>query len=329
MTSNSSLVIRQKIINALINADFCSGELLGQQFGISRAAIAKHIKCLMAMGIDIFSVTGKGYRLAQPIKLLEAATIQKLLQAKCCDISFELHSIIDSTNDQLLQNLSSGLTDGYTCIAEYQTAGRGRRGRQWISPFASHIYLSMYWPLQQGMAEAMGLSMVSALAIADAIRTVSGLSAQLKWPNDVYLSGKKLAGVLIELESQAQEFQHSVIGIGLNIAMPAPSAEQITQPWTDLNSETGRIIDRNLLVAELIFSLTNRLQQHQKQGIGPLLVEWHKQDLFLNRHVKLITGQQQTQGIYRGVNEQGALLLEIDGATKVFYSGEVSLRAVV
>jgi BirA family transcriptional regulator, biotin operon repressor / biotin---[acetyl-CoA-carboxylase] ligase len=327
MSTETVQQIRQYLISTLANGEFYSGELLGQQCGVSRAAIAKHIKYLITMGLEIFSVTGKGYRLAKPLNLLDGTQIHAKIVEQQCNNQFELHHIISSTNDNLLSQVERNLPTGYCCIAEYQTAGRGRRGRQWISPFASHIYLSMYWPLKRGMAEAMGLSMVTALAVSDAISIETGLTVQLKWPNDIYLSGKKLAGILIDLESQAQEFQHSVIGIGLNIDMPKDSGSQVTQPWTDLNLEASRQIDRNALIARLICQLQMRLQRHQQQGMAELLTQWHQQDIFLDRPVRLITGNQQTQGIYRGINEQGALLLEVGQQIKPYFGGEVSLRA--
>ena len=238
----------------------------------------------------------------------------------------EVHSLIDSTNDYLMRRLPNQLTQGQVCLAEYQSAGRGRRGRQWISPFGSQIYLSMYWHLEQGLSAAMGLSLLSALAVSDAISAVSGVQVELKWPNDIYIEGVKLAGILIDLEGQALEPSHSVIGIGLNLDMPAQAAENIDQRWTDLQSHSETKIDRNALSAQLILCLHARLQQHQNEGLSTMLDEWHAHDVYLNKRVKLLTGERVTKGICRGINNQGALLLEVDGQVKPIYGGEVSLR---
>lgn len=324
--------VRDHLIKALASGEFVSGQALGKQLGISRTAISKHVKALVDMGLDIFSVTGKGYKLAQPLHLLSKSQIllfisqQKVTVKKLLLPEVEVHSLIDSTNDYLMRRLPNQLTQGQVCLAEYQSAGRGRRGRQWVSPFGSQIYMSMYWYLEQGLSAAMGLSLVSALAVSDAVFAISGVQVQLKWPNDIYIEGVKLAGILIDLEGQALEPSHSVIGIGLNLDMPVQAAQKIDQRWTDLQSHSKTKIDRNALSAQLISCLHARLQQHQSEGLTAMIDEWHAHDVYLNQRVKLLTGERVTKGICRGINNQGALLLEVNGQVKPIYGGEVSLR---
>ncbi len=318
--------IKEHIIRALADGLFISGQQLADQLEVSRTAIAKHVKVLSEMGLDIYSVTGKGYKLSQPLNLLDKSKILSLLAQESNTI-VEVHSLIDSTNDYLMRRLPNQLSQGQVCLAEFQSAGRGRRGRQWVSPFGSQIYLSMYWYLEQGLSAAMGLSLVTALAVSDAIKSYCNVQVQLKWPNDIYIDGVKLAGILIDLEGQALEPSHSVIGVGLNLDMPSQSAEKIDQRWTDLQTHIDQKIDRNALSARLIICLRNRLEQHIAHGFAPMLDDWHKQDLYLNKQVKLITGERITLGISRGINNQGALLLEVNGQTKPIYGGEVSLRA--
>lgn len=320
--------IRSEIIKALAKGQFISGQTLGAELGISRAAVSKHVKCLTDMGLDIYSVTGKGYKLATPLSLLTKADMIKHLDAEWLDTKVDVHFTIDSTNSYLLRRIPNQVKVGQVCVAESQQAGRGRRGRQWISPFGSHVYMSMYWYLEQGMSAAMGLSMVTALAVSDAIHCLYGIDVELKWPNDIYISGVKLAGILIELEGQALEPCHCIIGIGLNVKMPMDAANDISQPWTDLQSHVGQSIDRNELVAVIINSLRYRLKQHAKEGMMSMLDDWHLRDVFLNKPVKLITGEKYTIGICRGINGQGALLLEQDGQIKPIYGGEVSLRGM-
>lgn len=319
-------IVREHLIKALANGKFVSGQELGKQLDISRTAISKHIKSLTEMGLDIYSVTGKGYKLSQPLNLLNHNKIIAALPKSDANPEVEVHSLIDSTNSYLLRRLPNQLSQGQVCLAEFQSAGRGRRGRQWISPFGSQIYLSMYWYLEQGLSAAMGLSLVAALAVSDAIYDLTNIQVQLKWPNDVYIDGVKLAGILIDLEGQALEPSHSVIGIGLNLNMPAYAAEKIDQKWTDLQSHSKKKIDRNALCTMLIHFLLKRLYQHQNEGLSVMLEEWHAQDLYLNKRVMLITGERITKGICRGVNGQGALMLEVDGQVKPIYGGEVSLR---
>jgi len=318
--------IREHLIKALAKGEFVSGQVLGHNLDISRTAISKHIKALTEMGLDIYSVTGKGYKLSQPLSLLNKDKIISLLPSSDFIPEVEVHSLIDSTNSYLLRRLPNQISQGQVCLAEYQSAGRGRRGRQWVSPFGSQIYLSMYWHLEQGLSAAMGLSLVTALAVSDAIYSLTKIKVQLKWPNDVYLGGVKLAGILIDLEGQALEASHSVIGIGLNLNMPEQAGQQIDQKWTDLQSHSKSKIDRNALCAQLINHLLKRLKQHQNEGLVGMLEEWHGQDFYLNKRVKLLTGERIIKGICRGVNNQGALMLEIDGQVRPIYGGEVSLR---
>jgi len=327
-------VIRERLIQYLADGQFVSGQWLGEQLGVSRASISKHIASLGEMGLDVYSVTGKGYKLAEPLSLLDENKIQQNLTASKLENKVEVHNLIDSTNSYLLRRLPNQNKNLQVCLAEYQDAGRGRRGRQWISPFGSHIYMSMYWYLEQGMAAAMGLSVVAALAVSDAIKTLYKIDVQLKWPNDIYYNGVKLAGILIDLEGQALEPCHCVIGIGLNIDMPKKIAEKVDQPWTDLQmvvttgSDESIEINRNELAAKLIESLTSRLKQHQLQGLNSMINEWAEQDFYLNKSVKLITGTREKIGICRGINNQGALLLETDGLVSPIYGGEVSMRGI-
>jgi len=321
--------VKEQLIKQLANGQFMSGQVIGEQLGISRAAVSKHIRGLGEMGLDVYRVTGKGYRFAQPLVLLEKVKILQTLSTSALASKVEVHTVMDSTNSYLMRRIPHQIKHAQVCVAEYQSAGRGRRGRQWISPFGSHIYMSMYWYLEQGMSAAMGLSVVAALAVSDAINSLYDIDVELKWPNDIYLNGVKLAGILIDLEGQALEPCHSVIGIGLNINMPSESGEVIDQPWTDLQSHCQQRIDRNELVGAIINCLTHRLEEHKSNGIITMVGDWLKQDVYLNKPVKLITGEKETLGICRGINNQGALLLECNGQIKAVYGGEVSLRGAL
>jgi BirA family biotin operon repressor/biotin-[acetyl-CoA-carboxylase] ligase len=329
--------IQEKLIHYLSEGQFVSGQWLGEQMGVSRAAISNHMASLVEMGLDIYSVTGKGYKLSEPLTLLDEKNIQRKLFELGQNNKVEVHNIIDSTNSYLLRRLPNQNHNLQVCLAEYQDSGRGRRGRKWISPFGSHIYMSMYWFLEQGMAAAMGLSVVSALAVSAAIKDLYQIDVQLKWPNDIYFDGVKLAGILIDLEGQALEPCHCVIGIGLNISMPQKSAEQVDQPWTDLQDVINKnianakdknldFIDRDELAATLITNLSLRLLQHQTEGLTTMVNEWAKHDFYYNKPVRLITGTREKKGICRGINSQGALLLEVEGQIHPVYGGEVSLR---
>lgn len=330
--------IREKIIHRLAQAEFVSGEQLGIEFGVSRAAIAKHIVAISEMGLDIYRVTGKGYQLSSPLTLLNVASINEYLATKNASSNkgiinkVEVFGVLGSTNDYLMQQISNPhaekLKNGQVCLAEYQSSGRGRRGRQWISPYGSNIYLSQYYFLEQGMSQAMGLSVVAALSVFNAIKSLYNYDVELKWPNDIYLEGKKLAGILIDLEGQPLESCHCVIGIGLNIAMPSISADLVDQPWSDLTKINGHNVDRSTLSAEIIFQLNQHLIEYKATGLHTMLALWHKHDIYYNKAIKIITGDKETLGISRGIDHQGALLIEIDNQVSPIYGGEVSLRGV-
>ncbi|WP_286233810.1 bifunctional biotin--[acetyl-CoA-carboxylase] ligase/biotin operon repressor BirA [Thalassotalea sediminis] len=321
-------LIKEQILVALAAGRFVSGQALGDMLGISRAAVSKHISGLSDLGVDVFRVSGKGYRLAQPIELLDKSTILTNVAKPFLGTKVDVNVMIDSTNSYLMRRIPNQLTRGQVCVAEYQSAGRGRRGREWVSPFGSHVYMSMYWYLEQGMSAAMGLSMVAALAVSDALKNTCNLDVALKWPNDVYLDGAKLAGILIELEGQAMEPCHCVIGLGINVNMPSKVSEKIDQKWTDLQTHYGRPVDRNHLVGELINCLRQRISQHERSGLTEMVDDWKARDHFVNKPVKLITGAKETYGICRGINNQGALLLEVDGKIQPIFGGEVSLRGI-
>ncbi len=203
-----------KLIALLANGEFHSGEQLGETLGMSRAAINKHIQTLRDWGVDVFTVPGKGYSLPEPIQLLNAKQILGQLDGG----SVAVLPVIDSTNQYLLDRIGE-LKSGDACIAEYQQAGRGRRGRKWFSPFGANLYLSMFWRLEQGPAAAIGLSLVIGIVMAEVLRKLGADKVRVKWPNDLYLQDRKLAGILVELTGKTGDAAQIVIGAGINMAM--------------------------------------------------------------------------------------------------------------
>lgn len=203
-----------KLIALLANGEFHSGEQLGESLGMSRAAINKHIQTLRDWGVDVFTVPGKGYSLPEPIQLLNAEQILGQLDGG----SVTVLPVIDSTNQYLLDRIGE-LKSGDACVAEYQQAGRGRRGRKWFSPFGANLYLSMFWRLEQGPAAAIGLSLVIGIVMAEVLRKLGADKVRVKWPNDLYLQDRKLAGILVELTGKTGDAAQIVIGAGINMAM--------------------------------------------------------------------------------------------------------------
>lgn len=310
-----------KLIALLADGGSHSGEHLGESLGMSRAAINKHIQTIREWGVDVFTVPGKGYSLPNPIQLLEADRILKLLEDKRVTVL----PVVDSTNQYLLDRICK-LQSGDACIAEYQQAGRGRRGQQWVSPFGTNLYLSMFWRLEQGPAAAMGLSLVIGIVMAEVLQRLGAEDVRVKWPNDLYLNDRKLAGILVELTGKTGDAAHLVMGAGINLAMCGTNADAINQGWINLQ-EAGISIDRNELAATLLNELRQSLKQFENDGLTPFVARWHSLDNFIDRPVKLLIGEQQIFGIARGIDQQGALLLDQQGVIKTFIGGEISLRS--
>lgn len=310
-----------KLLKLLADGEFHSGEKIGELLGVSRTSVNNYIKGLQEIGLDIYKVTGKGYCSATPLTLLDESIIKKVSGFE----HVHVEQILASTNQYLLEKIHE-LNNGETCIAEYQGAGRGRRGREWISPFASHLYFSMYWRLEAGIERASGLSLLVGIAVVNALEKLGVQGVGLKWPNDLYYQGKKLAGILIELQAQASDACHAVIGIGINVRMPAEQGKLIDQPWIDLNTINLSPVDRNQLSGLLIKELQSLLTTYEENGLTPFLPRWFELDCFINKKVNLLIADKVQMGICRGIDAQGALLLEMNGEVKPYIGGEISLR---
>lgn len=316
------------ILNALNQGGFISGQVLGEQLGISRAAISKHIKSLQEMGLDIFKVTGKGYSLNSQVGLLNQAQIQQHYQALgATTAKVEVHPIIDSTNSELMRRIQvkTELESGTVIVAEMQQLGRGRRGRVWQSPFGANLYYSYFWRLDDGIQAAMGVSIVVGLAVYDAIKALYNIEVELKWPNDIYLNKQKLAGVLVELDAQPQGPCQLVIGIGINLQMPESFSQHIDQAWTDLSQHTQQL-NKNQLVASLTYYLEQRLEQYSESGLQSMHQQWNALNAFAGECVELNTGHRSWRGICEGIDSQGGIRIRQDGEVKSYYGGEISLR---
>jgi len=313
----------QSLLRLLQDGQFHSGEELGAAVGVSRAAIWKRLQALEAeFDLQVHKVRGRGYRLETPLSLLDI----DLLTASS-SLPVILLQQVDSTNAQALRHLASGAVPPFLVIAEQQTAGRGRRGRSWASPFGENLYYSLVLRVSGGMRQLEGLSLVVGLALLQALREAGVENAGLKWPNDLLVDGRKVAGILLELSGDPADICHVVIGIGVNINMRvAPRDEAIDQPWTSLRQVVGGQVDRNGFVASLNRQLQHYLQLHQTHGFASLREQWEANHLWQGRTAVLAAGLQSVQGRVLGVDDTGALRLEVEGQEKVFSGGELSLR---
>lgn len=312
---------QQALLAVLADGAFHSGEQIGAELGISRAAISQQIKSLRLLGLEIFSITGKGYRLNTPLQLLNRESIQQHLN----DVPVHTCAVIDSTNQYMMAQLDRW-QKGECLLAETQTAGRGRRGRQWHSPFGSQFIMSMYWRLDDGPSAAMGLSLAIGVAVVQALESVGYRDLSLKWPNDIYMARRKLAGILVEMSAAVGGICHLVIGVGVNLNLPDAVIAQLDQPCAHL-AEQPVVVDRNQLSATIIRALRNALALFEKQGLTAFLMDWNRLDIFMQQPVQVLLGNQVIHGIYCGIDGQGNMLLQDHEGMHKFVGGEISLRA--
>jgi BirA family biotin operon repressor/biotin-[acetyl-CoA-carboxylase] ligase len=320
------------LLSLLADGKFHSGTELAAALAISRSAVWKHLQALSELGIDLMAVSGKGYKLAQPLKLLERWQIESHLHESAAKLlqDIEVHDVIASTNSYLLERAHQNAMCGLVCLAEYQSAGKGRRGKTWISPFGHNIYLSILWHYQNGPASIAGLSLAIGVALVNALQQAGIDGVGLKWPNDIYWRGRKLAGILIEVSGESSGPCHAVIGLGLNLYLPESQGHNIDQAWVDLSQimGNGQMIERNKLVALLLNQLLPTIADFETLTLAAYLTEWRRFDCMLGKPAAVSIGLQHFQGIVRGIDEQGMLLLEqADGQVRSFASGEVSLKA--
>ncbi|WP_065204682.1 bifunctional biotin--[acetyl-CoA-carboxylase] ligase/biotin operon repressor BirA [Shewanella woodyi] len=311
---------KREILSVLDSEQFVSGEALAAKLGVSRTAIANHISALEEYGVEVFSVKGKGYKLANSLSLIDETLLKEAVTQRCF-----YYDEIPSTNAFLLKHCEE-LSSGDICVAEYQSAGRGRRGRTWVSPYGCHLYCSMYWNLSQGMAQATGLSLVVACSLVKVLNNFGIDGLGVKWPNDIYLDNKKLAGVLVEMNGQADNECHLVIGIGINMSMSRAQGDKIDQPWSDL-SQSRVVPSKTELTISLQRQLNEDLTLFEKEGLSAFLTRWKEADIFDGKHVKLLMGEQRIDGVCQGIDKTGSILLKTDKGVESFVGGEISLRS--
>jgi BirA family biotin operon repressor/biotin-[acetyl-CoA-carboxylase] ligase len=329
---------QDQILNILKDGQFHSGESLGEALGCSRTAVWKQLQKLEALGLDIETVKGTGYRVVSGFELLDAKLIQSQLTSMAVRelTNLEIFKSIDSTNKYARQKAEITPSSGSVVLAEQQSAGRGRRGKAWVSPFAANIYLSIIWDFEHGAQALEGLSLAVGVSVKRALFAQGIKGVQLKWPNDIYVEGKKLGGILLEMIGDPAGQCTVIVGVGINVAMPARQGLAIDQEWTDVRSQKknqeSRLSEidrpsRNLLVAEVISEIIELLSDFQDKGFSAYRDEWQAADAFFGLQAMISTPKQSIVGIVRGVDQNGALRLELDnGMTETFIGGELSLR---
>lgn len=327
--------MKEKILRALREAEgkFVSGQKLCEQLQVSRQAISKNISALREAGYDIESVPNKGHRLCGvPDYLMAPDIMSRLPEGGICR-KVVCYDQVDSTNTKAKLLAELGEPEGTLVVAEEQTAGKGRRGRGWVSEPRVGVWMSLILRPELAPGSSPCITLVAALAVAEGIARACGLEAQIKWPNDIILNGKKVCGILTEMSSEREYIHYVVVGIGINAntsSFPDGSCAQATS----LFLEKGESVDRQALVAACMESFGTYYRQFLKTGNMTLLQEEYNR-LLVNRDrevrvfhgVKEEVNQEQIEtGIARGITPEGGLRVETEDGMSTVISGEVSVR---
>ena len=325
----SCVVTIEKISRELAGGEAISGEALASKFNVTRAAIWKAVHALRAMGMDISAVRGQGYLVRRPFEMLDGDQIFHYLRTESNSpaASVSVHFQIESTNSELLSRMRAGTCrPGSIVLAESQSGGKGRRGRKWISPLGGNIYASVGWTYDGS------LRMLTGLPLAVAANTIAQLEdfgiegLTIKWPNDILFQGAKLGGILLEVIGEADGRCHVVCGIGLNVLIGSASGRAIDQRWTDLQTISNVKTDRNRFAARICGAVLNTMAEFPDRGFKGYLNAWSAYDALRNRRIVVHTGSSNFRGVAKGVDEEGALIVEMDNMQRRFYGGEVTVR---
>lgn len=319
------------LLRLLSDGEFHSGEELGAQLGISRTAIWKQIEALRKRGLVLDVQPGKGYRLSTPLEWWFKDEILAAMRPSARKLLHELliEDKVGSTNDVVLAQMRKQPRSGTVCIAEEQSSGRGRRGRDWLSPLCGNFYGSVGWTFAGGIAAVEGLSLAVGVAVIRALRRYGMTSAQLKWPNDIVVGAAKLGGVLIELQAEAEGPCHVVIGLGLNLSLPQSASQKLGRPVTDVAFEMKSALRRNEIGGLLLDELFLLLSEYPQKGFSAVCEEWMGYDALRDAEVEVSGLDKELSGIARGVDVHGSLRVETAQGEVLLHGGEVSLRKAV
>jgi BirA family biotin operon repressor/biotin-[acetyl-CoA-carboxylase] ligase len=319
----------QALLRELSDGRRHSGEQLAARLGVTRAAVWKQIHSLHQWGLTVHAVRGRGYRLAEPIDWLEASAIAAALRGRCQLAELTIHLETDSTNQRLLEAPVPAPGSIAVCLAEFQRAGRGRRGRSWTAPLGSGVCLSVAWQFEAVPRDFSALTLAVGVIVRRVLAAVSGADVALKWPNDLLHGGRKLGGILVEGVSEAHGPCLVVIGVGLNVALPQglDPGDSLADA-TDLRTVCAVSPSRNALVANLIAELERLLTKYAAEGFSPYRGEWQQADCLRGREVSIHSNSGVEVGVALGIDADGALLVApAHGRASRVLAGDVRVRS--
>ena len=309
---------------------FLSGEDIGRELSITRAAVWKGIKKLREEGYEIEAVTNRGYRLTNPETMYNKRELEQGLKTKTMGQTIYFYEETDTTNNRTRELALEGAPEGTLVVAEKQTAGRGRRGKVWESPLGTGIWMSLVLRPQIAPAEASVLTLLCGLATAEAIEAETGLSAGIKWPNDILINGKKAVGILTEMDCEMSEVHFVIPGIGINVNT-ASFPPEIAEIATSLYLECGKTVSRRRLVHKVLERLEEHYETFLRTGsFAAMLEDYRKHCITLGKEVHVL-GREPFFAEALDITPEGELLVRRadNGKEEVVFSGEVSIRGVI
>jgi BirA family biotin operon repressor/biotin-[acetyl-CoA-carboxylase] ligase len=321
------------LLRHLADGKLHSGCDLAVAAGVSRAAVSKQLQALRQQGLEISAQAGQGYQLANAVEWLDEVAICALLgtESQAALDSLKLFWSIDSTSAWLAAQPPVNEGRFSVCLAEHQTGGRGRRGRQWLSPVGAGISLSLKWYFNGPPVNLSALSLAVGLAVLRVVEAAGIPGLGIKWPNDILVDGRKLAGVLIDLNGETEGPVHVVIGVGINALVSGSLVSEVQrdgglEPAGLASWFRDRPVPRNQLVAGLVDEIWSVLRDYEQQGFDALMAEWKEHDVLMGCPVTVSAGKTRREGIANGVLPDGSLRLRVEGAEEKVAFGEVSLR---
>lgn len=316
------------VLRLLSDGRFHSGEQIGAALGVSRTAVWKQLSRWQERGLPIHVVPGKGYRWVEPVEWWDESLLRCMMApgAEGLLYSLQVEQTVASTNTVIFDRIVSERMSGIVCLAEEQTAGRGRRGRQWIAPFGAGFYCSVGWCFDEGVAALEGLSLAVGLAVARVLIDYGIGGVGLKWPNDIMCRDAKMGGILIEMQMDGDGRCLVVVGIGINLSLHAGMQDAVGRPVADLQTESGRPLERNKLGAKLLEAVLLLLKGYGQGRFASMRDDWCRLDILNGKDVQLMGLAEPLVGIARGADSHGALLIDTPDGQRAISSGEVSLR---
>jgi len=314
-------------LRTLADGRFHSGEDMARALGRSRATLSEALKLAPGLGLELFSVRGKGYRLAEPIEFIDREAVGRALGPLSGRIRLEVADEVDSTSSRLVERAAAGAPSGTCLAAEWQSAGRGRRGRSWISALGGSLTFSLLWRFDRGAGHLGGLSLAVGAAVARALADSGAERVQVKWPNDVVVDFRKLAGVLVETSGEMQGPSVAVIGVGVNYRLPERVVDRIDQPVVDVAHCSATPPSRSVLLGRMLARLAEGLEAFERQGFESVREDWRALHAYQGRRVRVVPGREAPfDAEVLDVAPDGALVVGTPAGRLHLASAEISLR---